>query len=69
MSRLLLQRNWYWCGTLAPRFTADGSVPDSHSADVVSDDAAALAAAASVLLLGQDLFEQVQKTYCSAALS
>jgi hypothetical protein len=69
MSRLLLLK-WYWCGTLAPGFTADDSVPGSHSAaDVFREDAAVLAAATSVLLLGQDLLKQVQKAYCSAALS
>jgi hypothetical protein len=51
------------------QFTAcDGRlVTGSHAAaDVARED---LAAATSVLLLGQDFLEQVRKFYCSATLS
>jgi hypothetical protein len=44
----LLQRKWYWYGTLAAWFTAADFVTSSHdTADVVGEDAAILVAAAS----------------------
>jgi hypothetical protein len=44
----LLQRKWYWYGTLAAWFTAADFIPGSHdTADVVGEDAAILVAIAS----------------------
>jgi hypothetical protein len=68
MSWLLLLK-WYWCGTLAPGFTADDSIPGSHSAaDVFREDDAVLAAATSVLLLGLALLHCLDEIMFSLVL-
>jgi len=56
-------------GILPPGFTANDSIPGSHSsADFAGVDTPVLAAA-NIVLLGQDFLKQVRIFYCSTALS
>jgi hypothetical protein len=52
------------CGTHPVFYLTELSL-QQRAADFVGYDAAVLAAAGGVLVLGQDLFEQVQKAYFS----